>query len=93
MDVQSAVALAKQHVLELFASEGITNLGLEEVEFDEPSNVWQVTLGFSRPWDEPRNPFAAMAGRDPYPKRSFKIVRIHDPSQRVMSVKNREVAA
>ena len=66
---------------------------LEEVEFDEPSNTWQVTLGFSRPWDEARNTFAVMAGKDPYPRRSFKIVRIHDPSQKVVSVKNREIAA
>lgn len=93
MDVKAAVALAKQHVLELFADERIVNLGLEEVEFDEPNNTWHVTLGFSRPWDEPRNTFAIMAGRESFPKRSFKIVRIHDPSQKVVSVKSREVAA
>ena len=39
MDVKEAVAIAKRHVSHIFSEERITNLGLEEVEFDEPSLV------------------------------------------------------
>ena len=34
MDVKEAVNTAKAYVAELFANEGLSNLGLEEVEFD-----------------------------------------------------------
>ena len=69
MDVKEAVAYAKRYVLELFADENVTNIGLEEVEFDDRVNEWCVTIGFSRPWDEPRNVFTALAGSTP-PTRS-----------------------
>ena len=44
---KKAVTLAKQYVGQLFADEGVTNLGLEEVEFDDEIGVWRATLGFS----------------------------------------------
>ncbi len=40
MDVKEAVALAKQHILELFADERLSNIGLEEVEFDKEAGEW-----------------------------------------------------
>ena len=89
MDVKQAVGLAKQHILDLFADEKITNLGLEEVELDEQANEWIITLGFSRPWDEPRNAVAALAQSN-LPRRSYKVVRISDKLNHVVSVKNRE---
>ena len=27
------------------------NVGLEEIDFDDSSKNWSVTVGFSRPWD------------------------------------------
>jgi hypothetical protein len=90
MDVKQAVSLAKQHVLDLFSEEQLSNLGLEEVEFDDPDNEWRVTLGFSRPWDDPKNVFAAFSREGTYPKRSFKVVRISNGTGQVLSVKNRE---
>jgi hypothetical protein len=91
MDVKEVVKLAKQHVIDLFAEEKIMNLGLEEVEFDEATNTWSVTIGFSRPWDEPRSSFAALAGQMLYPKRSYKVILVSDGAAKVLSVKNREV--
>jgi hypothetical protein len=35
MDVKQAVQEAKNHIVHLFAEEGVTNLGLEEVDFDD----------------------------------------------------------
>ena len=52
MDVKEAAQTAKAYVAELFAGEQITNLGLEEAEFDRLSNTWKITIGFSRPWDQ-----------------------------------------
>lgn len=91
MDVKEAVRLAKQYVIELFAEETIINVGLEEVKFDEATNTWSVTIGFSRPWDQPQSPIAAISGHMLYPKRSYKVILISDDNAKVISVKNHEV--
>ena len=44
MDVKEAVLTAKRYVADVFADEGIADIGLEEVEFDEASDVWMVTI-------------------------------------------------
>lgn len=90
MDVKEAVGAAKRYIQELFADEGITNIGLEEVEFDEPTGEWQVTIGFSRPWDK----LGGLAGLASYPNqlRSYKVVRISDETGKIISVKNRETS-
>ena len=50
MDVKQAVQIAKQYVSELFEGEPITNVGLEEVVYEDESDTWKITIGFSRPW-------------------------------------------
>ena len=50
MEIKEAVAEAKKCVQELFVQESISNLGLKEVEFDDATGVWSITIGFSRPW-------------------------------------------
>ncbi len=92
MDVKEAVHTAKTYVAELFANEGVSNLGLEEVEFDEAGGAWKVTVGFSRPWDRIAVPSAiAVMTQGPVSiPRSYKVVRVDDATGRVMSVKARE---
>jgi len=50
MDVKQVVAEAKNYVKSLYEDEQISNIGLEELEYDDSSKVWSVTIGFSRPW-------------------------------------------
>jgi len=88
VDVKEAVAKAKDYTADLFAQEQLSDLALEEVEYNEPSNEWLVTLGFSRPWDKPY--FTVKGLPAPRLPRSYKIVRVSDSSGRVISVKNRE---
>lgn len=98
MDVQSVVSLAKNHVGMLFADENVTNLGLEEVTFNEQDKVWLVTLGFSRPWDRPLdvsadNPLgivAQMQGAQRYNRRVYKTVRVQDEDGKILAVTSRE---
>ncbi|MHB0873759.1 MAG: hypothetical protein ACYC2J_11375 [Acidithiobacillus ferrooxidans] len=92
MDVKEVVESAKHYIMDIYQEEKITNVGLEEVDFDEKNNVWFVTIGFSRPWDEPRNPLAALAGQGAYVKRTFKTVRVLDKDGKIRSIKNRESA-
>jgi hypothetical protein len=76
MDVREAVGLAKKYVQEVFEDEPISDIGLEEVEF-EGGDTWSITIGFSRRWGKP-------GGLDtliPVP-RDYKVVRISDSEKK-----------
>ncbi len=90
MDAKQAVGLAKDYIKDIFSSEAILQVGLEEVEFDEHSDTWFVTIGFSRFWDSPANAIAAIAQQARSSKRSYKVVKINDLTGKVTAVKNRE---
>ena len=87
MDVKEAVGTARAYVIDLFADEQITDVGLEEVRLDHDADAWRITIGFSRPWDLENNPTSAMCEK---PKgRSYKVVAIDDKTGRVESLKDR----
>ena len=90
MDVKEAVRTAKNHIVELFTDETITNVGLEEVEFNNTANNWEVTIGFSRPWQT--SSLAATLGNK-LPARSYKLVCINDDDGRVISLTDRVLTA
>lgn len=92
MQVKEAISLAKQYLKDVFADEKIDSVNLEEVEFDEKSGIWSVTVGFSRPWDEPGHLGVKLGAMAPW-RRDYKVVKIVDNDRRVISVKNRETAA
>ena len=90
MDVREAVQTAKNYIAELFTDETITNVGLEEVEFNSMSNNWEVTIGFSRPWQ--KNSLAATLGNQP-PARSYKLLCINNNDGHVISLTDRVLTA
>ena len=81
MEPKQAVAIAKQHVMELFGDESITNLGLEEIESD--SMYWKVTIGFSRPWDMSIN--SVLGSSD----RAYKVIKVDGDTGCMISIKDR----
>ena len=97
MDVKEAARTAKSYLNDLFSDEQVTNVGLEEVEFDELDNVWKITVGFSRPWDRrvsiasTLSGEATRAGRS-YAGRSYKVVRIKDDDGTIESLRDRLLA-
>ena len=84
MDVKEAVRTAKDYVAELFDGENITDVGLEEAVFNEEADSWDITIGFSRPWDSRNNVVTAVRLR-----RSYKVVSIDDTTGRVESLTDR----
>lgn len=90
MDAKQAVSRAKEYLSDLFAGERISEVGLEEVDFDGASNEWKITLGFSRPWERRSNLGAALGGPPP---RSYKVIRIHDPDGEIKSLTDRVLPA
>ena len=85
MEVKEAVKTAKEYVGALFTEELIEDLGLEEVTYDEVSQVWEITIGFSRPWN--RRGLANLT----HPRRSYKKISIRQSDGEVRSVVHREL--
>lgn len=88
MDVKEAVAKAKTYVAEAFAGESLRDLGLEEIRFEDESDAWLITLGFSRSWDPPKI-VTNRLGRDLDLNRTYKTVRIADPDGRLLALDDR----
>ena len=94
MDMKEAIASAKHYVQELYADEGITNLGLEEVELAPSGDGWLVTVAFSRPWNTPRTRAQELLenlGASPGLRRSYKVVTL-GPGGGLISIKDRVAA-
>ncbi len=87
MDVKRAAGLAKKHVGDLFAEEGISNVGLEEIELDANRRFWVVTVGFSRPWDHGGMASVTLGQR--VLRRSYKVLKVDNGTGKVASVKDR----
>lgn len=93
IDVKEAIKIAKDYVAEVFADEGVFNIGLEEIEHG--GDIWEVTIGFSRKWDKPpRSPFAGLAGYtsendDRAITRTYKVVEVAADSGTVLQLRNR----
>ena len=91
MDVKQAAQAARKYVTDVFADDTISYIALEEVEFDEGSDVWRITLSFLRPTGT-KNSLDVIApglSRGENVQRSYKIVNVDDQSGRVISVKHR----
>lgn len=91
MDVQDAVLTAKDYIKTLFADERVSNIGLEEVKFDDTTDRWDVTIGFFRSLDQPATPLAAVLQMNHANQRCYKIVRIDDRKGVVTSVIHRAI--
>ena len=90
MNVKEAVKKAIEYIKDLFESENLENVGLEEVVLNEAEDLWEVTIGFSRPWDYPKP--GLVTGLSPqHPKREYKVVAIDNKSGEIKSIKIREV--
>ena len=85
MDMKEAARAAKEHVADLYAPEGIDDIGLEEIDLD--GDTWKITVGFSRPWDQ-KGGASVILGQTQL-RRSFKQLLIDDSSGRVKSIKDR----
>jgi len=105
MDVKEAVASAKAYVNELFKDQIYSDPLLEEVEFDDDSHTWRITVGFLRLPEIPRETIGLGAlpgpsqnisglGLAPAPfamsRRAYKVVRINDAAGRIISVRDRD---
>lgn len=98
MDVKDAVAAAKAYVRDLYdESERVSEVSLEEIEFDPPHNQWLVTIEFSRPARDGlrsrAREFLEASGGDFVPRRRVqKVIVISDADGTAVAMRNREAA-
>ncbi len=90
MNVKDAVRKAIEYIADIFESENLENIGLEEVVLNEDEDMWEVTVGFSRPWDHQKGGIIASV-QALNPQRRYKIVKIENESGEVKSIKMREI--
>lgn len=89
--VREAVQRARENATEFYQDSDISDLQLEEVELDEASSLWRITLGFNVPNANPmRGLGAAIAGERQY-IRKYKIFNIDIHTGELKSMKIREV--
>ena len=91
MNVKDAVKKAIDYIAEVFESEQLENIGLEEVTLNENEGMWQVTVGFSRPWDHQKSGLIA-AVQALNPTRQYKIVKIDNETEEVKAITIRELS-
>ncbi len=72
MNLQAAVAIAKQHISDRFAAESPRDLRLETFLYDDHLMVWSLTIGF--------------AGAAPDAPRTTRLVRVSEANMAVLSV-------
>ena len=84
MDVKEAVRIAKDYLVVVFDGENIMDVGLEEAVYDEDMDTWDITIGFSRPWDTRNSVVSALRLR-----RSYKVVSVDDVTGQIKSLTDR----
>lgn len=91
VDVKDAVKAAVAFVQEMYPAEEIRALRLEEVDFDDPTGSWLITLGWvDQAIREGSSPFASLSAQ-PAP-RVYKVFEVSSATGNVVSMKIRESA-
>jgi hypothetical protein len=95
MTPKQAIALAKAWILDIFDDEGIKDVTLEEVRFDDERGHWLITIGFYRPLSAATAravipPAGALLGT-PRMRKAFKTVRLDNHSEAVLGIEHRAV--
>ena len=89
MRVEEAIANAKTFFQKVFAEEQISQVRLEEVEYDEADHAWLVTLSAVQP-SASVDRWTALADKSGH-QRSYKTVKIDDAGSRLPSLKIRQI--
>lgn len=83
MNAKQAIAKAKTSVADLFENEGVHDIRLEEIRFDDVPSQWLVTVGFLR--GKPSSG-TILDKIQPEWRREYKVVAISNSTEEAVSV-------
>jgi hypothetical protein len=78
LDLKAAIAVAKQHIGEVFAADAPHNIRLEQFLWDDHLGVWTLTMGFAS-----GNESAVASDA-----RTYKVLRVSEGGKSVLSIKD-----
>ena len=52
MNAEQAIQKARDLVVTFFQDQGISRVGLEELNFDYEEDQWTITIGYERNWND-----------------------------------------
>jgi hypothetical protein len=89
MDAKHAVRTAKEYVADLFGDEEVSDVLLEELQLDDVSKEWKITIGFNRKSARfgTSSPLAGVLA--PPRDRVYKVVAIDNVGEQVVSITDR----
>jgi hypothetical protein len=77
VDVKQAVKIATQYLKKLYGAQSISNIRLEEVEFNDEEGSWLITISF-------------IDTDDLIPERVYKVLEIDADTAEVIAMRMRE---
>jgi hypothetical protein len=89
MELKEIVKIAIDYIAEIFSDEKPSNIGLEEITYNEQDDVWSVTVGFSRPWDF-HSTILSETLQQKQAARVYKIVKISNKNGKVNAITIRD---
>ncbi len=94
--VKEAVIAAFNFLNDLYASEELIDLALEEVELSDDEKYWLVTLGFTRQFSKPLelatvSPWEAIGPKRTFTNRDYKIIKVDASTGKAESMRIRQI--
>ena len=91
MEVKQVVFTAKGYVADLLQDEGVSNIGLEEVSFDDQADLWLITVGYTRREDNkmsngPYKELSEKVSGIPQSKRIYRIIKVKEADGKVIGM-------
>jgi hypothetical protein len=83
MDLKEAVAVARQQIEDLFATDAPRDIRLEGFLYDDHLMVWSLTIGFALLNHVQQVPTSAHVARN------YKIIRVSEADKSVLSIQDR----
>jgi len=94
IDLKQAIRVAKAQVADMLEGESYSQLGHEEVKYDDRNDEWLITLGLNRPWNIEKEARGSIAYGLPTSitrqLRSYKKIRIDGKTGRFISMEGHD---
>jgi hypothetical protein len=87
MNLQKAVAVARQQIETAFAADAPRDIRLESFLYDDHLMVWSLTIGFAL--SDRAEEASPRAGQPAGQARNYKIVRVSETDKSVLPVADR----